>query len=161
MALANDLIKALRSPFSGQYEIRHDYGVSCILKDDSQAPLRHTKGPTTVASFRTWRGSRDFVAQDPAIKGFSARGGEGGIRTLGALLTHTRFPIVPLRPLGHLSTGSPKIGSLLYTFKSQTVNKINIWRRGWDSNPRYAFWAYRRFRVAPVMTASVPLRNHP
>ncbi len=32
-----------------------------------------------------------------------ACGGEGGIRTHGALLTHTRFPIVPLRPLGHLS----------------------------------------------------------
>jgi len=37
-------------------------------KNDSQAPLRHTKGPTAVASFRTWRGSQGFVAQDPAIK---------------------------------------------------------------------------------------------
>ena len=37
-------------------------------KKDSQAPLRHIKGITTVASFRTWRGSRAFIAQDPAIK---------------------------------------------------------------------------------------------
>ena len=34
------------------------------------------------------------------------------------------------------------------------------WRRGWDSNPRYVFWTHRRFRVAPVMTTSVPLRRN-
>ncbi len=32
------------------------------------------------------------------------------------------------------------------------------WRRGWDSNPRARFWQARRFRGAPVMTTSVPLR---
>src|SRR5512133_2831551 len=31
-------------------------------------------------------------------------GGERGIRTLGTLLTYTRFPGVLLQPLGHLST---------------------------------------------------------
>ncbi len=71
-------------------------------KNDSQAPLRHTKVLTTVASFRTWRGSRAFVAQDPAIKTQDLYGGEGGIRTHGTL-PHTRFPSVLLRPLGHLS----------------------------------------------------------
>ena len=30
-------------------------------------------------------------------------GGEGGIRTRGGLLTHTRFPGVRLKPLIHLS----------------------------------------------------------
>ena len=30
-------------------------------------------------------------------------GGEGGIRTLDTLLTHTRIPIVRLQPLSHLS----------------------------------------------------------
>ncbi len=30
-------------------------------------------------------------------------GGETGIRTLGTLLTYTRFPSVRLKPLGHLS----------------------------------------------------------
>ena len=34
---------------------------------------------------------------------FFILGGEGGIRTLDTLLTHTRFPSVRLRPLGHLS----------------------------------------------------------
>ena len=33
------------------------------------------------------------------------------------------------------------------------------WRRGWDSNPRTAFWAVIRFRVGPVTTSSVPLRR--
>ncbi len=37
------------------------------------------------------------------------KSGEGGIRTLGTLLGHTRFPIVHLRPLGHLSKDGPKI----------------------------------------------------
>ncbi len=32
-------------------------------------------------------------------------GGEGGIRTLGTLLTYTHFPGVLLQPLGHLSGG--------------------------------------------------------
>ena len=30
-------------------------------------------------------------------------GGEGGIRTPGTLLEYTRFPVVHLQPLGHLS----------------------------------------------------------
>jgi hypothetical protein len=34
-----------------------------------------------------------------------------------------------------------------------------VWRRGWDSNPRTAFWAVTRFRVEPVTTSSVPLRR--
>jgi hypothetical protein len=33
-------------------------------------------------------------------------GGEGGIRTLGTLLTYTHFPGVLLRPLGHLSSST-------------------------------------------------------
>ena len=33
-------------------------------------------------------------------------GGEGGIRTLDELLTHTHFPGVLLKPLGHLSGGN-------------------------------------------------------
>ena len=36
--------------------------------------------------------------------GLCCNGGERGIRTLGTLWTHTRFPIVRLRPLGHLSS---------------------------------------------------------
>ena len=40
-----------------------------LLVDDSQAPLRHRVAAGTVASFRTWRGSRPSLAQDPAISG--------------------------------------------------------------------------------------------
>ena len=32
------------------------------------------------------------------------------------------------------------------------ASKCLIWRRGWDSNPRTAFWAVTRFRVGPVTT---------
>ncbi len=34
-------------------------------------------------------------------------GGRSGIRTHGALLTHTRFPSVRLKPLGHPSRAAP------------------------------------------------------
>ena len=36
-------------------------------------------------------------------------GGEGGIRTLDGLSTHTHFPGVLLRPLGHLSGRSMEV----------------------------------------------------
>ena len=42
------------------------------------------------------------------VAGFNY-GGERGIRTLGTLLTYTRFPGVLLQPLGHLS------GNMEYT----------------------------------------------
>ena len=47
----------------------------------------------------------DFAASpDATEERWDVRlGGEGGIRTLGTLFTHTRFPGVHLRPLGHLS----------------------------------------------------------
>src|SRR5271156_3225235 len=41
--------------------------------NDSQAPLRHRVAAGTVASFRTWRGSRPSLAQDPAISGGQSR----------------------------------------------------------------------------------------
>ena len=40
--------------------------------------------------------------------------GGGGIRTLGTLVTHTRFPSVLLRPLGHSSKGKKVMSSYLY-----------------------------------------------
>ncbi len=38
-------------------------------------------------------------------------GGEGGIRTRGGLLTHTRFPGVRLKPLIHLSVKTRILGT--------------------------------------------------
>jgi hypothetical protein len=67
----------------------------------------------TVASFRTWRGSQHIAAKRPTLVTITRlipsqrlgikTGGERGIRTLGTLLTYTRFPGVLLKPLGHLS----------------------------------------------------------
>ena len=53
------------------------------------------------------------VAQDLAIiHGDKPAGGESGIRTHGTV-KYTRFPIVPLRPLGHLSWESQKLNNEL------------------------------------------------
>jgi hypothetical protein len=41
----------------------------------------------------------------------------------------------------------------------RTRKPETCWRRGWDSNPRARFWQARRFRGAPVITTSVPLRK--
>lgn len=71
----------------------------------------------TVASFRTWRGSQHIAAKRPTLATITnylylqqhfctEPGGERGIRTLGTLLTYTRFPGVLLKPLGHLSCGT-------------------------------------------------------
>ena len=50
---------------------------------------------STIHSLR----SKGPTKQVPLIED----GGEGGIRTLGTLLTYTHFPGVLLKPLGHLS----------------------------------------------------------
>ncbi len=61
---------------------------------------------------------------------FQNNGGEGGIRTLGTFL-YIRFPVVPLRPLGHLSVKKPiqkqfllkkprTLGTLLSTISAST-----------------------------------------
>ena len=58
-----------KNPFRPSQRQAGYFKIGTILKkNDSQAPLRHTKLLATVASSRTWRGSRGSVAQDPAIK---------------------------------------------------------------------------------------------
>ena len=47
------------------------------------------------------------------LKHRKCSGGERGIRTLGTLLEHTRFPSVRLKPLGHLSTKDMSVDSLV------------------------------------------------
>src|SRR5437870_2562510 len=62
---------------------------------------------TRAANYRcSLPGLAGFVGfASPRAKNDLAReaGGERGIRTLGTS-RHTRFPVVPLRPLGHLSS---------------------------------------------------------
>jgi hypothetical protein len=84
-------------------------------------------------------------------------GGEGGIRTHGSF-HYTRFPSVRLKPLGHLSQnptarlrlppsgpqGAPKRdaqrakGSRSGVVAASARPGPQSWRRGWDSNPRWA-----------------------
>ncbi len=75
-----------------------------------------------------------------------ASGGEGGIRTLGAV-RHTRFPSVLLRPLGHLSTFSRK------------GDERDPWRRGRDLNPRDPCGSngFRNRPVQPLRHLSAPV----
>jgi hypothetical protein len=50
-------------------------------------------------------------------------GGEGGIRTLGTLLGYTRFPVVRLQPLGHLSLIATLRIYASYRWFTATVSK--------------------------------------
>ena len=75
-------------------------------RGEKKKTATHTAGRPTVASFRTWRSSSVAVAQRSQapnlLKERVTSGGERGIRTLGTF-PYTRFPVVHLRPLGHLS----------------------------------------------------------
>ena len=51
-------------------------------------------------------------------------GGEGGIRTLGTLLTYTHFPGVLLKPLGHLS-GEPQRVREARRVRNRTMRAIS------------------------------------
>lgn len=66
----------------------------------------HTGRFATVASSRTWRGSRFPVALGPAIK--IERMAER-VRFELTVLAYTRVPGVHLKPLGHLSEKAEKI----------------------------------------------------
>ena len=72
-------------------------GLSKGIRDRSR---RSSSNPllgfeSTIHSLR----SKGPTKQVPLIED----GGEGGIRTLGTVLTYTHFPGVLLKPLGHLS----------------------------------------------------------
>ena len=65
-----------------------------------------------------------------ARNGFSA--GEGGIRTLEAVLAPTRFPGVPVRPLQHLSAAREKRSG------TKRGNLARVKRRARQTAARYA-----------------------
>ena len=81
-----------------------------LLVNDAVKACSGAGGP--VADCRNPTGSNPFLfvvqmachEHPTEICNFMSNGGEGGIRTLGTLLGLTRFPVVRLRPLGHLST---------------------------------------------------------
>src|SRR3972149_2858183 len=86
---------------------------------DSQAPLRHMENDAYRCFLPDLAGVASVHCAGPGYQQSphfyqkngkpssplqeTLTGGERGIRTLGALLMHIRFPGVPLRPLGHLS----------------------------------------------------------
>ena len=59
------------------------------------------------------------------FKGELYSGGERGIRTLGTLLTYTRFPSVRLKPLGHLSNAREVIAKFSEQARPK-AEKINF-----------------------------------
>ena len=75
------------------------YSASPLCSRDISASM-HVRIPNPSGSntFRTLPLPKPGVTT-PGL----GNGGEGGIRTLGAFLTHTHFPGVLLKPLGHLS----------------------------------------------------------
>ena len=83
----------------------------------SMTETRYPEGTTTVAAFRPWRSSWTPVTRSGHHKSRhnTTQSGERGIRTLGTLLGHTRFPSVRLQPLGHLSTKRIQTDTAVYS----------------------------------------------
>jgi hypothetical protein len=73
--------------------------------NDSQVYLRHSELAGTVASFRTWRGSRRSLAQDPAIS--------GGHGISHPIILHLGSKALILNPLS-LSHGATRNPSKLF-----------------------------------------------
>ena len=67
---------------------------------EAQADAFEKEGGFTERLYRVRSQRRNDRAKPPNDTAF---GGEGGIRTPGARLEHTAFPVPHLRPLGHLS----------------------------------------------------------
>ena len=61
------------------------------------------------------------VGRYPSFRDVVNFGGEGGIRTLGTLVRHTRFPVVHNRPLCHLSSKPGKNGPI----KEEMIEVVN------------------------------------
>ena len=93
-------------------------------------------------------------------------GGELGIRTLGPF-RDTAFRVLHLRPLGQLSVYViPHFFQKLLERTDGKNNKIFNFRTG--ENPEFMGFLsgansqlYKKFRVSPVMTTSIPLRIYP
>ena len=71
---------------------------------------------------------------------------------------HTRFPGVYLQPLGHLSADAP-----LESYGSHANCRLHwsiLWRRGWDSNPRFRVHGIPLFESGAFnLSATSPLIN--
>src|SRR5215813_12327056 len=95
MFLSDDLAKRLRPVFARQHQIRGH-----VLQLSKKGGSGHPFGRLPLLPSGSGGVHRLHVAQ--SHKSSTVFSGERGIRTLGTS-RYTRFPIVPLRPLGHLS----------------------------------------------------------
>ncbi len=110
-----------------------------------QLPLLPSR-PGGVHGLRSEGPDHHFISRQQSYRGRRCwDGGESGIRTHGRL-PYTRFPVVHLRPLGHLS----KTPNIQEDPKKQG-------RRGWDSNPRWAEPTVDFESTAFVHSATSPL----
>ena len=104
--------------------------IRCCAAHPFGAPAEPASAPMLRIGCRT-EGFSSSLHTPANAKGpsgaFCISGGEGGIRTLGTLLTYTHFPGVLLQPLGHLSS------NLLFVPKSQLNHP---WRRNQLGHPR-------------------------
>ena len=85
------------------YRLAKDIGVPLTRIDYIVAGKRAVTAETQTVGSLTAPPKK----QERPSRAFAFRGGQGGIRTRGGLLTHTRFPGVRLKPLIHLSTAEP------------------------------------------------------
>ena len=79
-------------------------------------------------------------------------GAEGGVRTLAPLSRPNCLANNPLHHLGTSAFSYNKIKSEKYKYVFFTFYNLSLifcWRRGWDSNPRYATNARQFSRLVP------------
>ena len=144
--LADDILKHLRTPLSGQHFISH-----------IQPSQSFASGWVPVLS-----------------DGQIVNGGERGIRTLGTTFSwYTRFPVALLRPTrtslrvrtawgtgGFECTGEARVPATMLTGASPPWVYALAERVGFEPTCP-AIHGTSRFRVDPVTTTSVPLRHIP
>lgn len=95
----------------------------------------------------------------PKIPGES---GERGIRTLGTLIMYTRFPVVFLKPLGHLSSRNPLRNRERQSLRAQP-NPVNfqLTRNGDPSIPGTRRRSSSPARRTPFLGSPTPKGTDP
>ena len=116
----------------------------------------------TVAPSRAWRDSPDRSAQGsgPANCQYHSIPQPAWRRERDSnpryALTHTRFPGVHLKPLGHLSNRPAHV------LQTRSIARQRAqWRRGWDSNPRASSRRQDAFEAPPLRPLRYLSMPHP
>ena len=104
--------------------LAHD-GTSCCRRQQYLEPQWQT---ANRCHERLRFGDSRQLVEIPGYTRSHGIGGEGGIRTLDGLSTHTHFPGVLLKPLGHLSDGGDHISHTPAPEFAATVAPFRAWR---------------------------------